>query len=251
MRFFAHLAYNGKNYNGWQIQKNRATTVQQVIQHALSTISQEKIDIVGCGRTDTGVHAANYFIHFDSDFDWIDKEYKLNRMLPTDIVIYKIAKVGIKDHARFDAESRSYTYKMHTYKDVFTDGLSYFYRTQKVDLKTLNDVASIFLNYKEFYPFCKSKSGVEHYKCDLYSVGWLGIDSTHFEFKVSANRFLRGMIRLMVGACLLVNEKKLSISQIELALEKQKRLPKSLSAPPEGLYLTKIIYPEKISDFFT
>jgi tRNA pseudouridine38-40 synthase len=250
MRFFVHLAYNGKNYNGWQIQKNSVSTVQQVIQHALHILSREEISIVGCGRTDSGVHAADYFIHFDSDFDWIGQEYKLNRILPLDIVIYNIVKVGSEDHARFDAELRSYTYKMHTYKDVFQEGLSFFYRPREIDLEIMNEAATLFLNFTEFYPFCKSKSGVEHYKCDLISAFWIQLDASHYEFKVSSNRFLRGMIRLMVGACLLVNEKKLNLSEIQLAMEMQERLPKSLSAPPEGLYLSKIIYPEKISAFF-
>jgi tRNA pseudouridine38-40 synthase len=251
MRYFAQISYNGKNYNGWQIQKNSVQTIQAFIQEALFTISRIITPIVGCGRTDTGVHALDYFIHFDSPFSWEGMEYKLNRVLPIDIVIYQIRKVEKDSHARFDAISRTYQYKLHTYKNAFNSDKSFYYLFGNLDLNKLNEVCSMINQYEEFFPFCKSKSGVEHYKCKLGYALCKQISSSEYRFEIKANRFLRGMVRLIVGACLLVNEDKLTVNQIEDALINQSRLPRNLSVPPQGLYLTEITYPEGISSLFS
>lgn len=246
MRFFAHLAYFGKEYHGWQVQENTTNTVQEIIQEAIFTISRIKTSIVGCGRTDTGVHALAYYIHFDSDFNWEGKEYKINSVLPPDIVFYKIIRVTASDHARFDAISRSYIYKIHTFKNPFKNNYSWYYRNGELNIDLLNTFAAMLINYKEFYPFCKSNSGVEHYQCDLSYAVWEKHATNAYTFSITSNRFLRGMVRLIVGAGILLNENKLTLSQVESALEEQRRMIRNLSAPPEGLYLDKILYPPHI-----
>jgi tRNA pseudouridine38-40 synthase len=250
MRYFAHLSYNGKNYNGWQIQKNSDRTIQATIEEALFIVSRTKTPIIGCGRTDTGVHALQYFIHFDSDFAWNGLEYKLNKILPPDIVIYKINQVGEECHARFDALSRAYQYQLHTFKNAFNNEVSYFYKKGSFNLGKANKLCALIMDYEEFFPFCKSKSGVDHYKCNLKKANWTQRTSTDYVLDIEANRFLRGMVRLIVGACILVSEDKLTIDQVKNSLDNQVRLTKSLSAPPQGLFLKKIIYPQGITSLF-
>lgn len=250
MRYFAHLSYNGKNYNGWQIQKNSTSTIQGIIEESLYTISRIKTPIVGCGRTDTGVHALNYFIHFDSLFDWIGLEYKLNRVLPSDIVVFKICQVTEGDHARFDAISRAYEYRLHTFKNAFINDVSYYYKRGDLDINKANEVCTLLKNYQEFFPFCKSRSGVEHYKCELTRALWKETRAGEYVLEVESNRFLRGMVRLIVGASILTSEGKIGLQQIRESMDKQCLMPKSLSAPPEGLALTKILYPERLMTLF-
>lgn len=245
-RYFAKIQYKGTHFSGWQSQPN-APTVQDEIESKLAILLRETTTIVGCGRTDTGVHASDYIFHFDAEIE--DTEtlaFKLNRMLPKSISVLKIVQVKPDAHARFDAEQRSYEYHIHRYKNPFKHELSYYYpRLFDGDIDLLKETASIFLMYRDFFTFCKSNTDVKTTLCHVIKSEW-EVSSSKMIFRVSADRFLRGMVRLMVGCCVNVAEGKLTIQEVKQALERKDRLPRDLSVPAEGLYLSKIEYPTTI-----
>lgn len=243
MRYFANISYNGSNFAGWQKQNN-AMTIQQAIEEAILLAVKEEIPIVGCGRTDTGVHASDYYFHFDMDLK--DPTFllkKLNHILTDDISINKIIEVAPDAHARFDAFKRSYTYNLGYKRDPFLHNFEWYYPYGKLDLKVLNDAASLLLNYNSFYPFCKSKTQVKTMDCELIKAYWEEKGDHKLKFHITANRFLRGMVRLIVGMCINVATKKVSLESVKTALEKQERLEKSYSVPATGLFLVNIEYP--------
>ena len=243
MRYFSELAYKGTNYNGWQRQPN-APSVQQTIEEALATILTA-IEIVGCGRTDTGVHASQYFLHFDFEGKF-PKEFRrrLNKLLPEDIAIRSIYEVAATAHARFDATRRSYEYHIVLDKNPFlTDTAWYFPFFEKLDLEKTQAAAALLLNYQAFQPFCKSNTDVHTMECALYRSEWVFDEATRsLVFHISANRFLRGMVRLIVGMCLNVGLGKLELDEVRHALDRQVLLKKSWSVPAEGLFLTEVRY---------
>lgn len=244
MRYFAELAYNGSRYFGWQRQPKQIS-VQEELENAFSTILGQNIPVVGCGRTDTGVHAKQYFLHFDFAGDF-PKAFlpRINKFLPKDIVIFRIFSVQPEAHARFDASHRAYEYHIDFEKNPFGQETSYYYPFAKqLDFEQLQAAATLLLKYKEFYPFCKTKTDVKTMQCSLKQAEWVE-DNTNKQllFHIAANRFLRGMVRLIVGMCLNVGLGKLTLEEVKKAMDQQKRLPKSLSVPPQGLYLTDIRY---------
>ena len=243
MRFFAEISYQGTAYAGWQRQDN-ALTIQQVIEDALTTLLQERISILGCGRTDAGVHARQFFFHFDMNPQAIDGlEGRLNRFLPKDIAVHRIIPVEHDVHARFDATSRTYQYFLSFVKDPFTRETAYYFPFKdltKTDL--LPRSAELLLNYDSFFPFCKTNSDADHYRCELTQAKWT-IDENEAVFTISSNRFLRGMVRLIVGMCLQVGRGKLELNAVREALERQVHLRRSDSAPAHGLHLTAVRYP--------
>ncbi len=244
MRYFARIAYNGTNYSGWQRQP-REMSVQQQIEESLSLILRTEITITGCGRTDTGVHASDYILHFDYDENF-PKGFirRLNKVLPKDIVFYDIFEVAADAHARFDASSRSYEYHIDFRKNPFHQNTIYFYPyVQKPHFEKMNEAAQLLLQYKEFSPFCKTNSDAKTMKCDIQFSRWEKINDYHWIYHVSANRFLRGMVRLIVGMCLNVGTDKLMLKEVQEALDEQKPLKKSFSVSPEGLFLSQIKYP--------
>lgn len=245
-RYFAQIQYRGTNYSGWQYQPN-SKTIQEEIEVNLSKVLRVPTSIVGCGRTDSGVHAYDYYFHFDGLVDDTDHlVFKLNRMLPKAIAIVTITKVNKKAHARFDASQRSYQYHIHKWKSPFRNGLSY-HKPQifDADLDLLSKTAGTFLLYRDFFTFCKSNTDVKTTLCKLHRCEWeLGEDE--MVFHVTADRFLRGMIRLMVGCCINVAEGKLDLLEVKSALEQKHRLKKDLSVPAAGLFLSKIVYPKEI-----
>lgn len=244
MRYFAELAYKGTNYNGWQRQPN-APSVQQTIEEAFSLILSTTITITGCGRTDTGVHASQYFIHFDFDGEFPKGfQTRINKYLPTDISIYKIYEVAPTAHTRFDATFRAYEYHVVFNKNPFlTDSAFYFPFGKKVDFEKMQSVASLLLEYGEFFPFCKTKSDAKTMLCDLKRAEWVWEkEGEHLVFYIAANRFLRGMVRLIVGMCLNVAVGKVTIDQVKEAMDNQTRLQKSYSVPPNGLFLSEVRY---------
>jgi len=246
MRYFIELAYNGANYHGWQNQPN-AISVQETIEAAVSIILNQKTAITGCGRTDTGVHASQYFAHFDFS-DELPKafSFRLNNFLPPDIVIHRIFKVTDEQHSRFDAHYRAYAYHLSWKKDPFRQKtLLHYPLAQKIDRKKMQAAAQLLLNYKEFGPFCKTNSDAKTMLCDLYQSEW-EFRETEWIYHIAANRFLRGMVRLIVGMCLSVGLSKISIDDVKKALDQQQPLDKSLSVPPEGLFLVEVKY-----DFIT
>lgn len=243
MRCFAHIAYNGTKYHGWQRQPN-SHTVQEVLEDAFSTILNRNISVVGCGRTDTGVHASSYYFHFDSPQPFPPNfEYRINKFLPKDIVVYQLFKVPPDAHARFDARNRSYHYHLSFIKDPFQQNTTaHLPSAQKADFEKLQQAAQLLLQFTQFYPFCKSDSDTLGYTCNIKTAQW-STKANGLVFNIQANRFLRGMVRLIVGMCLNVAWEKLTLEEVHDSLKQQKRLKNAWSAPPEGLFLSHIEYP--------
>ena len=244
MRYFAELAYNGTNYFGWQRQPEQMT-VQQKIEESMSLILGTTIQITGCGRTDTAVHAKQYFIHFDYDGEFPKSfMHRLNKVLPYDISFYRIFEVTNEAHARFDAYSRSYEYHMDLKKNPFRKDTIYSYRyTQAPNFELMQEAAALLLNYNEFATFCKTNHSAKTMICEMTRSEWERIGEHHWVYHVTANRFLRGMVRLIVGMCLNTGRGLHTLDEVKAALDSQVQLKKSLSAPASGLYLTDIKYP--------
>lgn len=244
MRYFAEIAFRGTKYHGWQKQQN-APSVQESVQNAFSTILGVE-NVVGCGRTDTGVHAYQYYIHFDFEGDFPEGfQRRVNKFLGDDIVLKRIIEVDKDSHARFDAIERSYTYHITKFKDPFRYDLAWhfpFY--DRLDLEQLSAVSSLLMYYSEFAPFCKTNSDAKTMKCKLIKAEWiLSKDGNELTFIISADRFLRGMVRLIVGACINAGLRKISIEEIQMALDEQRPINKNWSVPAHGLYLTSVKYP--------
>lgn len=241
MRYFIELSYNGKNYHGWQIQPD-AISVQEKINNALSTVYQKDIQIVGAGRTDTGVHASQMFAHFDID-KFIDDNlvFKLNSILPNDIFIKAIFLVDDEKHARFDALSRSYEYKIWLGRNPFLLDFSWQIHSQKPNIALMNEAAKLLLDYEDFESFSKVKTDVHTFNCNVTEAFWVQKDN-QLTFHISANRFLRNMVRAIVGTLLDVGLEKISISDFKNIIESKNRSNAGLSVPAKGLFLTQIKY---------
>jgi len=246
MRYFLTLAYRGARYAGWQRQPN-ALSVQETLETALSTILRQPVEVVGCGRTDTGVHARYYVAHADIHGDLPPTFLNgLNSLLPDDVAVFTAEAVPAEAHARYDAVERSYEYHIALRKDPFAVETAWFYpQGRSLDVAAMHEVAALLPQFDAFFPFCKTDSGLEHYRCRITEARWEQLpDQARMVFHVSANRFLRGMVRLIVGASVLAGRGQLSPENIRAALEAQCPLPKSLSVPPQGLALTDVRYPE-------
>ncbi len=248
-RYFLELSYFGKNFNGWQIQKNAVNTVQQVVEESLSTVLQEKIEVVGCGRTDAGVHAKNYIAHFDSEKDDLHLEtrkwlHKLNQITGRDIAFHSIKKVKNEASARFEAHSRTYHYFIHKLKDPFLCDYSWLCKVD-LDVKLMNEAASCLLQYEDFTSFSKVNTQTFTNNCTIHKAFWKE-ENDKLIFTISANRFLRNMVRAIVGTLVAVGEKKITIDQFKEIIESKNRSNAGKSVPAHGLYLVEIIYPEDI-----
>ena len=242
MRYFIEFAYNGKNYHGWQYQPN-SITVQEVLNKALSTLLKKEIDVVGAGRTDTGVHAKQMYAHFDYD-NIPDTAYltqKLNSFLPKDIVVYRLIPLHDDAHARFDASSRTYEYHIHTFKDAFINEGSWFH-FHPLDVNKMNEAAKILFEYNDFKCFSKTHTDVKTYKCVIKEAYWKQ-EGNQLIFTVSADRFLRNMVRAIVGTLVNVGLGKITIQDFRDIIESRDRNRAGFSVPAHGLYLTKVIYP--------
>jgi tRNA pseudouridine38-40 synthase len=245
MRYFIKLSYNGTQYAGWQRQPN-AIAVQEILEKNLSLVLREKIQLTGCGRTDTGVHAKGYFAHFDSEnlpgLPLIDR---INRMLPADISISNIYLVPNEAHARFDAIQRRYRYKVSLKKNPFESEFSWEYPfSAPPDLTKLNEAASVLLAYRDFGPFCKSNTDALTRTCDLRESFWTyNAADQMLTYQVTSDRFLRGMIRLIVGMCIRVSAGKTDLDEVRFALDHQSILHGSWLVPPQGLTLLDVRYP--------
>ncbi|NUO02773.1 MAG: tRNA pseudouridine synthase A [Saprospiraceae bacterium] len=245
MRYFAELSYQGTHYFGWQKQPGQIS-VQATLEQAFSTILRTPVAMTGCGRTDTGVHARQYFAHFDSDNVLLPAlERRLNQYLPRDIAIHRIIPVHPEAHARFDAFQRSYEYHLSFRKIPFEQETCYWYgHTALPDRDRVQAAAALLMNYREFFPFCKSEASAKTMHCDLTRAEWVfDDDAGRWVLHLTANRFLRGMVRLIVGMCLNVGLGKSSLDEVRYALDTQTLLKKSQSAPPQGLFLTEVLYP--------
>jgi len=245
MRFFFEISYNGTHYHGWQNQKN-AIGVQQVVEDALSKLFREEISIVGSGRTDTGVHCVQQFFHADikKEFKPVDLVHRLNAFLPKDIAIKNILPVKADAHARFDAIERSYQYKITRVKDPLLVGYAhYFFRD--LDVTNIERASALLVGEHDFESFSKVKTDVNHFICDLKQATWSQKGDVLI-FTITANRFLRGMVRAIVGTLLDVGTGKLTIKQFQEILKSKDRKKAGMNAPPEGLYLTHVKYPRSL-----
>ena len=245
MRYFAELSYKGTNYHGWQIQPN-AKTVQETIENNLYKLLRTKINIIGCGRTDTGVHSSFFVMHFDYEKTIDEKQltYKLNKVLPHDIAIHKIYEVNQDAHARFDAISRTYQYFIQTEKNPFNKEFSYYY-TQALDLDLMNEAANKLFNYTDFTSFSKLHTDVFTNNCKIMNVKWEKTNN-QLIFTIKADRFLRNMVRAIVGTLIEVGKKKISIKEFCEIIESKNRCKAGTSVPGEALFLSHIEYPKKI-----
>ncbi|GGD91666.1 tRNA pseudouridine(38-40) synthase TruA [Planktosalinus lacus] len=245
MRYFIELAFNGKNYHGWQIQPD-ASSVQQTLEESLSTLLRKKIEIVGAGRTDAGVHAKQLFAHFDTADDLQNEKFKfkLNSFLPNDIAVKSISKVNETAHARFDALCRTYEYHVHTEKDPFLDTFSYRV-VQIPDIKKMNEAAEMLCHYTNFQCFSKSKTDVKTYHCKVKVAAWEQHEN-RLIFTITADRFLRNMVRAIVGTLLEIGLGKMEVNKMHEIIESKNRSNAGASVPAKGLYLTNITYPKEL-----
>lgn len=241
LRYFIKFAYNGTHYHGWQSQPN-ATTVQQTLEKALTVILGSEIAATGAGRTDTGVHAKQMYAHFDFEgfFEIQELAYKLNSYLPKDIAIYDIIPVHDDAHARFDAKKRTYEYHMHREKEVFQNELSWHYHNE-LDLEIMNIAANALLRHTDFECFSKVNTDVGTFFCAVSHAHWEQ-HGNKIVFKISADRFLRNMVRAVVGTLINVGLHKTTVDEFLEILESRDRSKAGFSVPAHGLYLTHIEY---------
>ena len=245
MRFFIELSYNGQAYHGWQNQPN-AISVQEVLEKALSILLKNTISVMGAGRTDAGVHASQMFAHFDFEekIDYKDLIYKLNSFLPKDIAVLDVFEVYSEAHTRFDALSRTYNYKISTLKSVFDYDFAYQVQLP-LDIDAMNKACEILLEYKDFQCFSKSNTDVKTYNCDVKEAFWTK-NSEQLVFTITADRFLRNMVRAIVGTMVNVGFGKLKPDDLHGIIASKDRCKAGFSAPAHGLYLLEIVYPNTI-----
>jgi len=247
LRYLLELSFNGTNYHGWQIQPN-SITVQEVIEKALTVVLNQKIDIVGAGRTDAGVHATYFCLHFDySSFidDQKDFIFKLNSFLKSDIYIINLQIVSDDFHARFDALTRTYNYKLTTRKNPFLTNQAYYIR-RDLDFDNMNLAALKLFNYTNFKCFSKSNTDVKTYNCSIKKAVWV-YHNDCWIFEISANRFLRNMVRAIVGTLIEIGEGKHDINYLDTVIKSQNRGLAGYSVPAHGLYLVNIFYAENFN----
>lgn len=245
MRYFFEISYNGTHYNGWQSQLN-ATGVQSVVEGAMSKLFREKIEITGSGRTDTGVHCEQQFFHCEIEKAFDEGLYiqKLNSFLPKDIAIHSIRKVKDNASARYDAVERSYRYEITRCKNVFLEGLAWHF-FKDVDVQTMNQAAALLIGEHDFECFSKVKTDVNHFICDIKKAEWKEADN-RLIFNITANRFLRGMVRAIVGTLLDVGTGKISVRDFQSIIRSRDRKKAGANVPPYGLYLMKVKYPQSV-----
>ncbi len=245
-RYFIELSYKGTKFHGWQVQPN-AATVQECLEKALSTITRETIEVMGAGRTDTGVHASYFVAHFNSsklNLDHPDFTHKLNSFLNEDVSVFSISKVDPEVHARFDALSRTYKYNINLKKDPFSIETSwYFFRWP--DVAKMNEACEILFDYIDFTSFSKLHTDVKTNNCKIIQAEWTQ-QGSRLVFTVKADRFLRNMVRAMVGTLLEVGIGKMDLAGFRDVLEQKNRGAAGLSVPAHGLFLTDIEYPTSV-----
>ena len=242
MRYKLHLSYNGSGYHGWQVQEN-AVSVQETLQKQLSLICRENIEVIGCGRTDTGVHARNYVAHFDLDAELPENfVFRINGMLPADIAIDSCEKTSDDFHARFDATHREYKYYLHFQKDPFLEGVSWF-RHRNLDFILMNEAAMLLVGKKEFTCFCKGEAPNSNYTCHVFDANWEWNESSAV-FRITADRFLRNMVRAIVGTLMEVGTGKIGVEDFKTILQNGTRSDAGSSVPAHGLFLENIEYPK-------
>lgn len=245
MRYFLELAYRGTHYHGWQRQPN-GLSVQEVLETALTTILRQPIALVGSGRTDAGVHAGQQFAHFDTDQPLPATLVRsLNSLLPNDIAIYDCFPVRPDDHARYTAAFRYYRYQIIRRKDPFRDGLAYVF-TRPLAVDQMNEAARLLLNHTDFESFSKVKTDVKTFICRIDRASWEQDSTGDLTFHIRADRFLRGMVRAIVGTLLAVGEEQLCVADFEQIIRARDRKQAGRAAPADGLSLVEVGYPATV-----
>jgi tRNA pseudouridine38-40 synthase len=245
MRYLFEISYLGTRYNGWQTQAN-ATGIQEIVEKALSTILRTETPIVGSGRTDTGVHCAQQFFHADIEKAFHSEKLiiQLNSFLPNDIAIRSIHAIHDKASARYDAIERTYEYHLTRVKDPLLVDRA-FYCFKELNVSTMNQAAALLIGTHDFECFSKVKTDVNHFICDIKKAEW-NEKGDLLVFTITANRFLRGMVRAIVGTLLDVGAGKTSVAGFQKIVSGKDRKKAGMNVPPEGLYLMKVKYPKKI-----
>jgi tRNA pseudouridine38-40 synthase len=239
-RFFIEVAYKGTRYSGFQIQEN-AITIQSEVEKAFQTLHRLPVKFTGSSRTDAGVHALQNFFHFDFDGEVHPQAiYKLNAILPPDIVVHNIYKMPPEAHSRFNAVSREYIYRIHRFKNPFLDGASLYY-PYKVDIEMLQTGAAFLLNQQNFFAFAKTNSQVNNYNCTIYNSQWTE-EGDNLVYTIKGNRFLRGMVRLITATLLKLSRDKLCSTDFEELFSGRRKTV--YSVPAHGLYLKSVEFPQ-------
>ena len=242
MRYFVTFSYDGTRYHGWQIQPN-GLSVQEELQRALSLLLRSEISVTGAGRTDTGVHARMMVTHFDHDapLDGRQLAYKLNRLLPRDIAVSRVEQVADDMHARFSARARTYCYYVHTVKSPFLRHYSCELHYQ-LDFPLMNEAARLLTTYDDFGAFCKSHADVKTTLCQVTHAQWVQLSPTEWRFEITANRFLRNMVRAVVGTLIDVGRHRLTLDAFQQVIEGRRRTEAGESMPGNALFLERIDY---------
>jgi tRNA pseudouridine38-40 synthase len=241
LRYFIKLAYNGTQYHGWQYQPN-ASSIQETMNKAVSVLLRSDINLMGAGRTDTGVHAKVMYAHFDFEtpFEIQKFMHKLNSYLPKDIVVSDIIPVPDEAHTRFDATKRTYEYHINTFKDPFLQEQSWYFH-QKLDVDLMNEAAKLLFKHTDFQCFSKVNTDVNTFDCTIFAAHWNQTNSK-LVFTISANRFLRNMVRSIVGTLVNIGIHKITLDDFNNIIVGKNRDKAGFSVPAHGLYLTEIDY---------
>lgn len=246
MRYFIYLSYDGTNYHGWQIQPN-GDSVQETLMKALATFLRQEVEVIGAGRTDAGVHARLMVAHFDfeRELDGAQVTDKLNRLLPPDIAVYKVCRVKQDAHARFDATYRTYKYYVTTRKDPFSR--NYAWRLfNSLDFEKMNEAARTLFDYTDFTSFSKLHTDVKTNNCKIMHAKWTQVGETEWVFTIQADRFLRNMVRAVVGTLVEVGRGKMTIGDFKKVIENKDRCKAGSSVPGHALFLVDVGYPEEL-----
>jgi len=243
-RYFLEVSYKGTGYSGFQKQEN-ANTIQSEVEKAFSILHQDKIVLTGSSRTDAGVHALQNFFHFDYDRPVHSQfVYKINALLPDDIVVVDIREVTDDAHCRFDAASRTYRYRVYQVKDAFVKDSAYYF-PYKIDMEKLREAAGLILQYDDFTSFSKRNTQVKSFICNIEQSEWRQEENL-LVYQVKANRFLRGMVRGLTGTMLKAGRDKISMEDLKQIIEGRDCSKADFAVPAKGLFLVKVEYPDTI-----
>ena len=241
MRYFLEVSYRGSHYSGFQSQKN-ANTIQTEVEKAFKVLLKEEIQLTGSSRTDAGVHALQNYFHFDTKSELSSQLlYNLNAILPGDIAARKLLNVKDEAHCRFDATAREYKYYIYQKKNPFLEDNAYYY-PYTMDLELMQKAATIIKEYSDFTSFSKRNTQVKSFTCDVQESHWT-IEGECFVYHVKANRFLRGMVRALVATMLKVGRNKTNLDNFRTIIESQDCTLADFSAPPNGLFLVRVTFP--------
>ncbi|MEZ5022064.1 MAG: tRNA pseudouridine(38-40) synthase TruA [Chitinophagales bacterium] len=244
MIYFLHIGYNGSRYNGWQYQPN-VPSVQERIEQTLLRIFKTAVTVYGCGRTDTGVHASQYFMHIQlvSQVDF-DLKFRLNKNLPDDIAVYDVLEMDNGNHVRYDAISRTYDYFIHLQKDPILNQYSSYYELEDLDVDAMQKAAAVIMQYEDCKAICKQPHLHKHTRCTITESQLIyNAEQQRFRFTITANRFLKGMVRTIVYFLLKIGNKEMTLEEFEYLLANQIETDHKKLALPNGLYLSKVEYP--------